>query len=220
MLFLKNNVQEKIIKDKKIKFNYKFSKRKSLVIKIISRNEIYICSPYLLSQKKIDKFINNKTDWIYKKCNQMPIKDKNTLMYLGNKYLIVRTENNDIFVKSNIIEIPKYFTEKDIELWYKNQSEIIIEEIYSKLTFEKQPKQIKIKKQKKRWGSCTSEGNIYINSKISMCKKDVIEYILYHELCHLVYMNHSKNFYSLLSQYCSDYKEKKRWLKINSQYMY
>jgi len=216
---LKNSVQEKIIKDKKIKFNYKFSKRKSLVIKIISKNEIDICSPYFLSQSEINAFVNEKSDWIYKKCNQLVTRDENILMYLGNKYLIVRTNNDDIKIIGNNIEIPETFTEKDINNWYKDQSEVMIKEIYDDIDFKKQPKQIKIKKQKKRWGSCTSEGNIYINSKISMCRKDVIRYILYHELCHLVYMNHSKDFYHLLNKYCSDYKEKKKWLKANHQYM-
>ena len=78
------------------------------------------------------------------------------------------------------------------------------------------PSLIKIKEQKKRWGSCTSNKIIYINSRISMAPIDVIDYILVHEFCHLVHMNHSKDFYNLVGEILPKFRENERWLKENS----
>ena len=78
------------------------------------------------------------------------------------------------------------------------------------------PNLIKIKEQKKRWGSCTSKKTIYINSRISMAKPEVIDYILVHEFCHLVHMDHSKDFYDLVSQILPNFKLAEKWLKENS----
>ena len=78
------------------------------------------------------------------------------------------------------------------------------------------PSKLRVKEQKKRWGTCTSKRAIYINSKISMVRKEAIDYILIHEFSHLVHMNHSKDFYSLVKQMMPNYKEQEKWLKENS----
>ena len=78
------------------------------------------------------------------------------------------------------------------------------------------PSLIKIKEQKKRWGSCTSNKIIYINSRISMAPIDVIDYILVHEFCHLVHMNHSKEYWALVGTIFPNYKAKRNYLKENS----
>ena len=77
------------------------------------------------------------------------------------------------------------------------------------------PASVKVKEQNKRWGSCTAQKNIYINSKISMARLDVIDYVIIHEFSHLVHMNHSKKFYDLVKSIMPDYKDKENWLKIN-----
>ncbi|MBN2557544.1 MAG: M48 family metallopeptidase, partial [Clostridia bacterium] len=78
---------------------------------------------------------------------------------------------------------------------------------------------IKVKKQKRMWGSCNTGGRIYINSRISMCRPEAVEYILWHEISHLAHMNHSRDFYRLLESYCPGYKMQKAWLRANAPYL-
>ena len=78
-----------------------------------------------------------------------------------------------------------------------------------------QPQIIKVKEQKKIWGSCTSSKSIYINSRISMVRLDAIDYIIIHEFCHLVHMNHSKDFYNLVKCIMPNYKVANNWLREN-----
>ncbi len=72
-----------------------------------------------------------------------------------------------------------------------------------------------IKSQKTRWASCSSKGNLNFNWKLAMAPYDVIEYVVLHELCHRLEMNHSNKFWNHVSDMCPDYKQHKRWLKDN-----
>ncbi len=68
-----------------------------------------------------------------------------------------------------------------------------------------------------RWGSCSSEGVIYLSIKLLFLPQDLIDYVLIHELCHTQHFNHSAEFWCLVERYMPDYLEKKRELKEISQ---
>ncbi len=85
-------------------------------------------------------------------------------------------------------------------------------EKYSKLLKEK-PNKIRIKDVKYAWGSCSSHRNITINKKLAKKNEKIIEYVVLHEMCHLKYMNHSEDFWSLIEQYMPEYKKYREILK-------
>lgn len=80
-----------------------------------------------------------------------------------------------------------------------------------------QPTAIIVKTYKARWGSCYSDGRISFNWKLIMAATWVIDYVVVHELCHLIHHNHSANFWRLVEQYYPSYKQAKEWLKQNGQ---
>lgn len=86
---------------------------------------------------------------------------------------------------------------------------------YFKPYIKKEPKSIRVKEQKKRWGSCNDQGDLMFNWRISMGPSDVLAYIVVHEMCHLIHFNHSRDFWNLLESIMPDYRDKKEWLKIN-----
>lgn len=75
------------------------------------------------------------------------------------------------------------------------------------------PKKVRIKNIKYAWGSCSSKHNITINMQLAKKDEKVIEYVVLHEMCHLIYMNHSKDFWDLIERYMPRYKEYKNDLK-------
>ena len=79
-----------------------------------------------------------------------------------------------------------------------------------------EPEIVKVKAQKKIWGSCNTKKTIYINSKISMLPVEAIDYIIVHEFCHILHMNHSKEFYKAVEKIIPNYKEIVVWLKENN----
>ena len=72
---------------------------------------------------------------------------------------------------------------------------------------------ITIRNQKTRWGSCSSKGNLNFNCLLMLAPDEVVDYVVIHELCHLIEMNHSKAFWKQVEQMMQDYKKHRKWLK-------
>ena len=74
---------------------------------------------------------------------------------------------------------------------------------------------VRIKDQSTRFGSCSSKGNLNFNWRVIMAPREIVDYLLIHELCHLKEMNHSPRFWDLVSRSAPDYKKSKAWLRKN-----
>lgn len=72
---------------------------------------------------------------------------------------------------------------------------------------------ITIRNQKTRWGSCSSKGNLNFNCLLMLAPDEVVDYVVIHELCHLIEMNHSKAFWKQVEQVMPDYKKHRKWLR-------
>ncbi len=85
----------------------------------------------------------------------------------------------------------------------------------NELYFKKSIKSVNLKYNQSNWGSCSSKGNINLSSRLLFAPNDVIDYVIIHELSHLIEMNHSPRFWKLVSDAMPNYKEKEDWLKEN-----
>ena len=81
-------------------------------------------------------------------------------------------------------------------------------------------KAMKISDSKGKWGSCNSLGSVCFNWRVIMLPPRIIDYVIVHELCHLVHMNHSEAFWKLVEEFCPKYKACKQWLKDNIKILY
>ncbi len=119
------------------------------------------------------------------------------------------------------------FVRERIEEWYLFQAKQIFPERVSQyyplvsrlagsLGKEIGPvNRISIRNQKTRWGSCSSKGNLNFNWRLVMAPAGILDYVVIHELCHLAYLNHSSQFWHLVSGILPDWKERRSWLKAN-----
>ncbi|HBQ86147.1 MAG TPA: M48 family peptidase, partial [Syntrophomonas sp.] len=82
------------------------------------------------------------------------------------------------------------------------------------------PNRVVIKEQKTRWGSCSSKHNLNYNFKTVMAPLPVLDYIVVHEMCHLVHLNHSREFWNLVESIIPEYRQHKEWLKMNGASFY
>jgi predicted metal-dependent hydrolase len=85
------------------------------------------------------------------------------------------------------------------------------------LYFQKPISSVNLKYNLSNWGSCSSKSNINLSTRLLFAPQDVIDYVIIHELAHLVEMNHSQRFWDLVEKAMPDYREKERWLKENWQ---
>lgn len=226
-------------KDIEINANLIYRKRKNITIQIKPNCEVTLISPPNVSKKILEDILLKKGDWILKKLDnykelehlykEKEYIDDEKFMYLGKEYnlKVIKDEEEDIFIKDDKIlvkvkEKDKEYIKNKFKVWYKEESEKLVSERLIQLKKDSDimaklmPNKLKVKGQKKRWGTCTSKGYIYINSKISMAKKEAIDYILVHEFSHLVHMNHSKDFYNLVQKIMPNYKKEEKWLRENS----
>jgi len=74
---------------------------------------------------------------------------------------------------------------------------------------------VDVKSYRSRWGSCHKDGRVYFNWRIIMAPHSVVDYVVVHELCHLVYHNHSAAYWKLVEHSYSDFRNAKTWLKMN-----
>jgi predicted metal-dependent hydrolase len=178
-------------------------------------------------------------DWIKKKVKEKPTLvnlmpkdyDNEHLVVMGQRtnVLIERKEGNRHFAKfisndsihlvlaendTNHIEVSKKLLSKIIANKYLP---IFTRRVYelNAIFFKKQFHNIKLKDINSKWGSCSSNGNLNFSTKLLLAPLDVIDYVIIHELSHLIEMNHSDRFWSLVKNAMPDYKEKEIWLKKN-----
>ncbi|MCH5338287.1 MAG: M48 family metallopeptidase [Acetatifactor sp.] len=76
---------------------------------------------------------------------------------------------------------------------------------------------ITIRDQKSRWGSCSSRGTLSFNYRLIFAPPIILDYVVVHELCHLTFMDHSKNFWNKVASVMPDYKNHRQWLKDHVQ---
>ena len=81
--------------------------------------------------------------------------------------------------------------------------------------FQKKIKKVYLKYNLSNWGSCSSKGNINLSTRLLFAPDTVIDYVIIHELTHLIEMNHSPKFWNMVESVMPDYKEKEKWLKLN-----
>jgi predicted metal-dependent hydrolase len=123
----------------------------------------------------------------------------------------VKLENGTVTVTC---EFEKTHPKNALETWVKAQAEALISErvIFWCARMSVSCARISVKDQKTLWGSCSTKGNINFSWRLIKAPPAVLDYLVIHELGHLVHMNHDENYWNLVAAHCPDYKTYRRWL--------
>ncbi len=221
---------------KEIEFSIEFKNKKTTSISVEPPNNILVVAPLGMKEEEVRKIVKSKCTWIVqklfefrniesKKVNREFVNGE-SFMYLGRNYSLQIHVDKDIqnnsFVKLYRGKFHVYVKEKNdklikdaMEAWYREKTEEQVKKRikYYQKFFHKKPKAIKVKEQKKRWASCTSNDELLFNWRCVMAKSTSLDYIVVHEMCHMYYKNHSHRFWNLLSSVMSDYEVRKDWLR-------
>ena len=218
---------------KEILFNVRFSNRKTLGITVTPSLEIVVKAPLETPIEVIREKVKKRTAWILKQQRffltfypKMPEKkfiSGESHYYLGRQYLlrVVEGKHDEVKYKGRYIEIVtknKSNAGKLLNEWYRAKAKEKIAEIAEPIIerFKKynvEPSGIYIQEMENRWGSCTKKGRIILNPILIKAPKPCIEYIITHELCHLVYYNHSSKFLALQTKEMPDWNKWKNKLE-------
>ena len=210
-----------------IDYDIEFAQRKTLSICVNPDSSVCLKAPIDATLEQIQQKVHKRACWILKQKRFFESFGTSTTkrqyisgeshLYLGRQYMLrVKESNvNAVHYQNNIIEI-ECRHKKDagilLQTWYRQRANVKFQE-YAQPIIEQfsiygvKPQSLSIKKMDKRWGYCTIDGHITLNPRLICAPRCCIEYVITHELCHLIYRSHNKEFYALLT------KEMPHWEK-------
>lgn len=196
--------------------------------------ELIVKVPDVMTIEEARAFIKKKQSWIIKKLAQGEIKRENHIereykhgavhLLLGEKFTLnVVIANQRIAPqfedgKLTIVAPSETMIQRAVLKWYVSIAISTFSKIVTpvmtdfKMKYRKSPTGLEYKFATSYWGVCTSLGYIRINMELLRAPEECIEYIMAHELCHLIHQNHSVKFYDLLTDFMPDWRERKTLL--------
>lgn len=203
--------------------------RKNMYISIRD-GKVTLKIPPSVSLSQAERFLLDKSDWIEKNLSDSGIRPCKPEKYENGEHFRLAGNDYTITLKTASKYFQPHFENDKLIIAVRNQPD----SDYIKAQFDKAiilksseiisgsvkrlsaltgliPAKVTVKRLSGSWGRCSSEGNISINMNIVFYDSEYIDYIIIHELCHLRYMDHSKDFWLLVEKYCPD------WKRIRSQ---
>ena len=219
---------------KQIRFHLSLSNRKSLGITVTPELDVLVIAPINSPIEKIKEKILKKAAWIIKqqsfflsfepKTSLRKYVSGETHLYLGRQYRlkVIVAKKNFVHFNGRIIEIyvkPKSKAKDVLGHWYKQKAKEKFAEIAEPLIlkfkkYKVEPESLNIQSMPTRWGSCTPKGKIILNPELIKAPKPCIEYVIAHELCHLIHHDHTKKFMDLQTKEMSDWEKWKSKLEM------
>ena len=183
---------------------------KNTYLRVNEDFNIYVTTNYYTSDKNILKLINDNEKSIIRMTSrrEKQKESQDNFYYLGKKYDIIYWNNNDIILGDDKIFINK---ELDIDKWLLKQAKIIFKEeldkYYNIFPLDIPYPSLTIRKMKTRWGVCNVKTKrITLNLELIKKDKKYLDYVVVHELSHLIHHDHSKNFWNLVGRVIPNYK--------------
>lgn len=207
--------------------------RKTVSLIVNSKGELVVRAPLHVPDSLVKELVASKAAWIARKIEEvnttssLPEKqfvEGESFLYLGRSYPLFFGDNLGINVEISdklVVSCGKDDVRDVLIHWYRQRAlETITERCdhFSRVTGLR-PSRIKISNAGKRWGSCSSQGNLNFAWRLVMAPPEVIDYVVVHELCHLREMNHSQQFWARVSSIMSDYESRRKWLRQNGRYL-
>ena len=212
---------------KQIDFRLEYSGRKSLGITVTPDLDVLVKAPINISVEKVKEKLRVKAPWIIKQQSfflsfhpKTPVRKfiaGETHLYLGRQYRlkILLDEKESVKLRGKFIEVTasnKSRTKHLMNEWYLKNARLkfhtIAKSIIEKFKKHKiEPSSIVLRDMPTRWGSCTPKGKIILNPELIKAPRGCIEYVIVHELCHLVHHDHTQRFIDLQT------KEMPNWEK-------
>ena len=226
-----------------LNFDYKVIKtdRRRTASIAVKDNAVLVTVPRTLSDDKVHAIVVKKKTWIKDKLNyyeqtQNLSKTKEYISgegfaYLGRNYRlkVLSGKLKEVQFKNGklVVHIPKEYSKsrkestvkKLLEQWYQERALVKLQEKTKRLARKVgvEPKSVTIKSYKGRWGGCNSKQELFFNWKIIIAPNRIVDYVVTHELVHLIHHDHGKSYWKRLKSVFPEYEDCKEWLKVNGR---
>ena len=183
---------------------------------------VLVTVPRRASQKVAEAAVVELRPWIERRLADVAAQRAaveargDTLPYLGETLDVVREPGRKrVHRRGNLLLVPAGDAADAIERWYRRMAFDVIEPRLEEATqaIGRPYARLSIRNQRTRWGSCSSTGAMSFNWRLLLAPEEVLDYVIWHEACHLVHMDHSPRFWSLLRRHRPGYEAPRRWLR-------
>ena len=172
---------------------------------------IHVTTNYFSSTHSIEKLIRENYDRICDMIDIQETKARNNsgFFYLGKQYTIVYGDSKKVEFRGDKVYVPHDF---DVDAWYKKQAKTLflerLNENYEKYSRNIPYPKLRIRKMTSRWGVCNTRSHV-ITLNLELIKRDIcyLDYVINHEMSHLIYGDHSSAFWKLVETNMPDYKK-------------
>jgi predicted metal-dependent hydrolase len=199
-----------------IEFNVQYGNRKKISIHIDALGLITVKAPKDTSKEIIISAVEHHGKWILGKISNIAdaretpkkseYQDQGKFLHLGKEYFLHE------LIETGGLDEEKL--KRNLKKFYFSSCEKIVRErvqIYQ-IQLRVKPKTIEVVESRTKWGSCSSDKKVTFNYRLAMAPIEVIDYVIIHELCHLIHMNHDRSFWRRVGSIMPDYKEKQEFL--------
>jgi predicted metal-dependent hydrolase len=208
------------------------SNRKTLSISIDAFSRLIVRAPRRCSEERIFAFIAEKEAWILRKKSEMAgagikLPPENlhgySLPLLGEYYTIFLTNEARISLDTaqKRLYLPRKNSKERLIKWCKDNAKRILNAVSEQCAAKMGVtyKSITVTSARSRWGCCTSDNRIRYSYRLIFTPREILEYVAVHELSHIIQKNHSPAFWREVEKLVPDWKQKRKWLRINSALM-
>ena len=204
------------------------SHRKTLAISIDPFGRLIVRAPKSCSEERIFAFLLKKERWILQKKSQtagagmrLPPEDLHgyEFMLLGKNCRISLTEQRNVLFdeESYTLYLPRKNAKQRLIKWLKENAKRIFTIVTERRAKEMgiSFQSVEISSAKGKWGSCSYDNKIRYAYRLIYAPKEMIEYVVVHELSHVRHKNHSALFWAEVAKYMPDWKNRRKWLKAH-----
>ncbi|MDF0728330.1 SprT family zinc-dependent metalloprotease [Cytobacillus sp. S13-E01] len=221
-----------------MRFEIKYKNRKSIGVYIDVYGNVEVQAPKGTSDESVIQLLEEKWILIQQKSKEM--KDRllgpqekvydhgESFLYLGNTYPIKIHQDSTIeqdhvvFDDKQLNIYVKQFEgeriKQALKRFYYQQCKALVEKSIRSYqsNFKVKPRSIRISDSQSTWGTCDSNLQLTFNWRLAMAPKNVIDYVVVHEMCHMVHMNHDRSFWRLVGKIMPGYKDQENWLALSN----
>jgi len=209
------------------------SRRKTIAVEITKEGGVLVRAPLKLARREVLAFVHQNRDWITRKLAQARVLQQGrtssrflegeTFFFLGEQHRLryeaggeyLRTQDGEFLLGADLSPRAGDL----FRTWYRARAREILEDRveHFALRMGLTCRSVRITDAKERWGSCNAAGSLNFAWRLVMAPPPVIDYVIVHELAHLVEMNHSRRFWERLGRVLPDYAKRRKWLRENEQ---
>jgi predicted metal-dependent hydrolase len=221
------------VANKDLEVLIKRSRRKTMALHVYPDKPVELRVPMKCPWLEIDQFLDSRLGWIEDALKELsnvprvpaPVYSEGSLHdYLGSKYplMLVRGRPNHVEQFPGAIVVRCQAPEKPLtvarhmDAWYRAQAVALfpdrIEHNLKQFNVPLPYRSMVVRKMKARWGSCSRNGELCLNSLLVRFPEAAIDFVITHELCHLRHFSHNKSFYGLLTEVMPDWREREKLL--------